>query len=84
MCFSLNCNYYEITIINVRNLFIETYFNDQKIKENNVAPTNDYVLPPTENKDNFNKRERQELRSKNNHVQMIKNVIYQHIETQKG
>ena len=50
LCFSLNCNYYEITIINVRNLFIETYFNDQKRKENNVAPTNDYVLSPTEKK----------------------------------
>ena len=43
LCFSLNCNYYEITIINVRNLFIETYFNDQKRKENNVAATDDYV-----------------------------------------
>ena len=82
LCFSHNCNYYEITIINVRNLFIETHLNDQKRKENNAAPTNDYVLSSTEKK--FNKRERQELRHKNNRVQMIKNVIYQHIETQKG
>ena len=30
LCFSLNCNYYEITIINVRNLFIEIYLNDEE------------------------------------------------------
>ena len=70
--FSLNCNYYEITIINVRNLCIETYLNDQKRKQKNVATTNDYVLSHTEKKGNLSNQERQALRCEKNHLQMIK------------
>ena len=33
LCYSLNCNYYEITIVNISNLLLTKYMTDQKRKQ---------------------------------------------------
>ena len=73
VCHSLNCNYYEITIINVSNLYLERYLNDQKrLQAQKDLVTKDQRSSNTENQCYLSKRERQELRHEKNHLQMIK------------
>ena len=88
LCFSLSCNYYEITIINVSNLCIEGYLNDQKRKQalENVATTNDYVLSHIDKKkqQNLSSREKQALRCEKSHLlQMIKKHDQSHTKRKK-